>query len=106
MEAFYSRHMPSINLPFYNFSPFTHLHVIQAFRLVPLLSSAIQRVHADVAVLPRRHSQCLSRGVRVGNELTQLLLGNVHALVDSSVAHLHHGAQEVEVPCGIGSSTD
>lgn len=83
----------------------THLNVIQALRLSLLLSTAIQRVHADVAVLPRRHGQRLSCSVRVGDEVAQLLLGNIHALVDSGIAHLHHGTQEVEVPRSIRSST-
>lgn len=65
-------------------------------RRVGLLPAAVQRVHADVVAVPGGHSQGLARRIRVGDELTQLLLGNVHALGHRRVAHLDHGAQEVE----------
>lgn len=82
-------------------------HVVGLARLSrrPSAPSAVQRVHADVAVLPRRHGQRLSCRVGVGDEVAQLLLGNVQALANGRVAHLHHGAQEVEVPRSVGAST-
>ena len=67
-----------------------------------LLAPAVQSVQADSisvgAVRPGlgRHVQGVSSPVRVGDEFSELLLGDFNALAAGGVAHLHHGPEQVE----------
>ena len=68
-------------------------------RLGALLpASAVQGVHADrVAVaIACWHGDGLAGRLIALNELAKLLLTNVNALAPGSIAHLHHGAKQVE----------